>query len=77
MVALAPRPCRSHFTSEVYPDLDCRESKAKTMQDPPLLFDLYRDASEVYRLTPADPGYNQTLSIITEVLWAVLHNYVL
>ena len=60
-------PCRSPLTSDAYPDLDCHISSAKTVQDPPLLFDLYCDASEVYTLTPADPEYNHTISIITEV----------
>ena len=61
-------PCRSPLTSNAYPDRDCHFSSAKTVHDPPLLFDLHRDVSEVYALTPADPEYKHTISVITKVL---------
>ena len=76
MIKFACIPCRAPLTSDVYPDLDCRVSNARTVQDPPLLFDLYRDTSEVYALSPADPVYNQTICVITEVLWTGLHNFI-
>ena len=63
-------PCLPHSTElcpDVYPDHDCRPSHGKTVEDPPLLFDLDRDPSEVYTLTPVDPEYNQTISIIYKV----------
>ena len=60
-------PLSTGLCPDVYPDHDCRPSHAKTVEDPPLLFDLHRDPSEVYTLTPADPDYNQTMSIISKV----------
>ena len=65
-------PCFPHSTElcpDIYPDHDCRPSHGKTVEDPPLLFDLHRDPSEVYTLTPDDPEYNQTMSIISKVMF--------
>lgn len=61
-------PCRSIASSRLYPDDDCVPRNVKTVHEPPLLFDLYLDPSEVYPLTMTDPEYNQTMSIILKVL---------
>ena len=60
--------CSTGLCPDVYPDHDCRPTHAKTVEDPPLLFDLYHDPSEVYTLTPDDPVYNQTMAIISKVI---------
>ena len=68
-LALNSIPCSTNQSSDVYYDLDCRPSHEKTVQDPPLLYDLHLDPSELYTLTPDDPVYNQTMSIILKVLY--------
>ena len=69
-------PCRDAalLFSGGYPDLDCA-SPLKRRRDPPLLFDLYSDASEAHGLTPDDPVYNQTISIITQVLYSIMQDH--
>ena len=53
--------------SDVYPNLDCRPTHKKTVEDPPLLFNLDQDPSEVYTLTPEDPEYNDIMDTMKTV----------
>ena len=58
--------CRSHC-SKPYPDQDCWSATKKAAQDPPLLFNLDEDPSEVYTLTPKDPEYNDIMDTMKNV----------
>lgn len=69
--------CRTNIPSAYHAhgsDHDCNSDATKTVQDPPLLFDLHLDPSEEYTLTPDDPEYNQTMSIISKVCIVIMYN---
>ena len=57
---------RSHC-GKPYPDQDCWTATKKAVQDPPLLFNLDEDPSEVYTLTPKDPEYNDIMDTMKNV----------
>ena len=65
-------PYRSHC-SEPYPDHDCWTATKKAAQNPPLLFDLNKDPSEVYELSPKDPEYNSIMDTMKNVSSSVLY----
>ena len=50
-----------------YPDEVCRGNYSLHKHDPPLLFDLHSDPSEVYPLDTTDFEYAQLLVLIEEV----------
>jgi arylsulfatase A len=64
---------KAHFITEgshckePYPDHDCWNSAEKSVHDPPLLFDLDKDPSEVYALTSTDPEYNDILDTMKKL----------
>jgi arylsulfatase A len=65
--AVRHKQYKAHFytqgshCSEPYPDHDCWSATKKAAQNPPLLFDLNKDPSEVYELSPKDPEYNSIM----------------
>jgi arylsulfatase A len=56
----------SPVCTDNYPDKDCRPSHEETKQDPPLLYNLHEDPSEIFNLTKGEEEYDNAMRIILE-----------
>ena len=55
----------SYLCQNIYPDEVCRDNYTLHYYDPPLLYDLHSDPSEIYNLSVAD--YGDVMSQINKV----------
>ena len=66
---------RSNLCNDQYPDMDCRPTHLKSYEDPPLLFDLFEDPSEVYALDSGYPDYESILKTVIQVRIYIVHSH--